>query len=182
MGLFGVVGPEFGLRDVKVALWEGDGTYGTAVDIPSVQMYEIQLQTTNAQLEGDDKITDTNAIARSAQIRVRFGSVSLEALSVLLNINLVDSTDTHTLRVGNLEFPYFGICGQAYATRGGGDTHVFVPQCKIMEGFTISMQYGQYSIPEVTCMAVFDDTYQTIFDIVKHETATAVTLPPNYAA
>lgn len=183
MPLFGeYAGPEFGLNDVKIAT-NTAGVYGSAVDVPSVQMYEVNPQTVNAQLEGDDKITDTHAIAISAQVRIRFGSVSLEALEVLLGKTAVESgsgtTEVKTIRIDNLKFPYFGICGKANSTQDGGDTHLYVPKCKIMEGFTLGMQYGQYVIPEITCTAVADEN-GIIMDIVKHETAVSVTIPPVY--
>lgn len=181
MALFDKGGPQFGLDDVKIADWVGDGTYGTAVDVPSVQMYEAQTQTTNAQLEGDDIITDSHARARSAQVRIRFGSISFAALEVLLGVNQVVSSTVRTLKIGNINFPYFGICGRALSTRDAGDTHIFIPQCKIMEGFTLTMQYGQYVIPEITCMAVYDTTYQYISALVEHDTAVAVTIPPAFA-
>lgn len=185
MGLFGdFAGPEFGLDDVKIASLAANGTYGTEVDIPSVQLYEVNPQTVNAQLEGDDKITDTHAIAISAQIRVRFGSIPFEALQILLGENYVESGSesggnrTQTLTVGNLTFPYFGIVGRSLATQDDGDTTIFVPKCKIMEGFTFGMQYGQYVIPELTLMAVKNTDATGIIQIIKHEVAQALTIPP----
>ncbi len=181
MGLFDAGGPGFGLDDVKIAAWSSSGVYGTAVDVPSVQMYEIQYQTVNGQLEGDDVITDSHAKGRSAQVRLRWGSISMAALELLLGQSKVTSTGTRTFRVGKPNFPYFGVCGRQLSTQDDGDTHIFVPKMKLMEGFTFSMQYGQYIIPEITGMAVYDTTYQAIFDLVEHDDNQPVTLPPNYA-
>ncbi len=184
MGLFGdFAGPEFGLDDVKIAALSSDGTYGEEVDVPSVQMYGVNLNTVNAQLEGDDEITDTHAINISAEVKLRFGSISFEALQVLLGINYVQSLGVspdrvRTLTIGNIKFPYFGINGRAKATQDNGDTHIFVPKVKIMQGFEVGMQYGQYVIPELTCTAVRSDLYDAILQIIKHEEAKAVTIPP----
>ncbi len=185
MGLFGdYAGPEFGLDDVKIATWNSNGVYGTAVDVPSVQMYTSDLKTVSAELEGDDQITDTHAIGISADIRVKFGSISLEAYEVLTGITSVESTDSpgstgvKTFDVGNVKFPYIGICGKSYSTQDAGDTQLFIPKCKIMEGFNVGMQYGQYAIPEITLRAVKDSVYNCIMRIVKHQEAVAVTLPP----
>ncbi len=187
MGLFGdFAGPEFGLDDVKIASWNTDGTYDSAVDVPSVQMYGISVQTVNAQLEGDDTITDTHAIAISSEVKLRFGSIPFDALQVLLGISYIQSstggvTDrVRTLKIGNIKFPYFGIVGKAYSTQDGGDTQIFVPKVKIMSGFEIGMQYGQYVIPELTCMAVRSELYDSIVIPVKHEQAVAVTIPPTF--
>lgn len=184
MPLFGdYAGPQFGLDDVKIAKLNTDGSYGTAVDVPSAQLYEVTPQTVNAQLEGDDQITDTHAIAISAQVRIRFGSISVEALEVLTGETKSTSGTTPTrvtkLTIDNVKFPYFGIVGRAFATQDAGDVHVFVGKVKIMEGFQAALlQYGQYAIPELNCMALLKDATYGIVQIIKHETATAIVIPP----
>jgi hypothetical protein len=185
-GIFGIGGPQFGLRDTKVATNDGDGTYGTAVDVPSVQLLGIQYQTVNAQLEGDDVITDTHAKAISAQMTVRFGSISLDVLEVITGKTIDESGTTpnqvRAMVFDGINFPYFAICGKSEATSGGGDTHIFVPKLKIMEGFQIQMQYGQYVIPELTAMAIGDSEYDAapgaIFIPIEHETAANIAIPP----
>ncbi len=187
MGLFGdFAGPEFGLDDVKIATLASNGTYGTAVDIPSAQMYEGGIQTVNATLQGDDQETDAHAFAVSAQVRIRFGSIPFDALTVLTGVAQVTSdtaspaTEVTTMKMGNIKFPYFGVCGRAKSTQDDGDTHMFFPKVKIMEGFNFSMQYGQYVIPELTCKAVRSPLYGTIFELIKHEEEVNVTIPPYY--
>lgn len=175
--------PTFGLRDVKIATWNSTGSYGTAVDVPSVQMYSATLQQTSATLEGDDSITATAARAISSSVQIRFGSISLLALEVMLGNSATSSLSTPNavkgLKVaGGDNMPYFGIVGQAYAEEGQGDIHVFVPKCKITGDVTLAnLQYGQFAIPELTVMAVDDSTYGVIY-LVEHETATAVVIPP----
>ena len=41
MGFDSFGAPQFGLNDVKVAAYTATDTYGTEVDVPSVQMMEI---------------------------------------------------------------------------------------------------------------------------------------------
>jgi hypothetical protein len=183
MGLFDAYGaPTFGLNDCKIATLNSDGTYASAVDVPSVQLYEINPQTVNAQLEGDDSITDSHANVISARVRIRFGSINFEALQVLLGKNYVQSNSTpnrkKTITVDNLKFPYFGIVGKALSTQDAGSTVIFVAKVKIMEGFTVSMQYGQYAIPELTCMAIKKNDGQGIFQMTEWETDAALAIPP----
>lgn len=177
---FGLGGPSFGLRDVKVAVWNGDGTYGVLVDVPSVQLFSENLQTVNAQLEGDDVITDIHAKAISGQVKVRFGSVALEVLEVITGRTIL-STGVTPNRVDRLNFTgtnfeWFGICGRAESTGQDGDTHLFIPKCKVLEGFEVKFEYGQYTIPELTLMCVPDDQY-TINGEDEVQTATITGTP-----
>ncbi|MEM4406013.1 MAG: hypothetical protein QXS68_03115 [Candidatus Methanomethylicaceae archaeon] len=154
--------------------------------MPSVQLYEQAIQTVNAQLEGDDTITATHAVATSAQVRIRFGSVSLEALEVLTGKSIQSygsaqgGNRANLLKVDALNFPYFGICGKAVGAEGG-ELHVFVPMVKIREGFTVSAEYGRFAIPEVTATAVPDPAIgDNIIWLIQYEQATNVSLPPTF--
>jgi hypothetical protein len=175
--------PQFGLNDCKVATWTATDTYGTEVDVPSVQMMGTSLQQVSAQLEGDDQITDTQSSVTGVEVRLRFGSVSLAALEVILGqaISSSGSTPNRVSQIklgGSDKMPYFGICGAANATQGTGDTHVFIPKAKVMGNVALtSMEYGQYAIPELTVFGVNDTTYDAMV-LIEHETATAVAIPP----
>lgn len=185
-GIFGIGGPQFGIRDAKVAENNGDGTFGEMQDVPSVQLLGVQLNTVNATLEGDDTETDTHAKAVSANMTIRFGSISLEVLEIITGKELMESGDTpnrvRAMTFDGLNFPYFAVCGKTEATSGGGDTHMFVPRVKIMEGFQVQMQYGQYVIPELTAKATRDSEFtaapNVIFIPIEHETAAEVAIPP----
>ena len=84
MGFDSYGAPQFGLNDVKVATWNATDDYDTAVDVPSVQLMGTTLQTVSAQLEGDDEITASAARAIGGEVRVRFGSISIAALEIML--------------------------------------------------------------------------------------------------
>ena len=175
--------PQFGLNDVKIALWTSTGVYGTAVDVPSVQMMGVNLDQITAKLEGDDKITATQAMAIGGTIQLRFGSVSLLALEVMLG-NAITSSVASPNQVKQIKIaggdtmPYFGICGKALAAQGGGDFHVFLPMVKLASQIQLAnLQYGQFAIPEMTIDAVDDETYGVV-SLITHQTAVAVVIPP----
>jgi len=184
MGFDSFGAPQFGLSDVKVAVWNATDDYGTAVDVPSVQLMGTVMQVISAQLEGDDQIMDSHSQVIGGQVRLRFGSVSIAALEVILGIDSTLSADTYDwLQVGGGDnMPYFGICGKIAATQGSGDLHVFLPKVKIMEDVTLaSAEYGQYIIPETTAQAIDDATYE-IINLIEHNSATAVAIPPTNIA
>lgn len=175
--------PTFGLTDVKIANWIATNSYGTAVDVPSVQLMGAVLRILSAQLEGDDKITATAARSIAGQSQLRFGSVSIAALEVMLGNTSTASGTTpnaqdHLKVSGGDNMPYFGICGKALAEEGSGDLHVFLPKVRITSDVTLaSLEYGNFAIPELTVDAI-DDTTFGIVNLIEHETAVAVAIPP----
>ncbi len=172
--------PQFGLNDVKVATWNATDDYATAVDVPSVQLMGTTLQTISAQLEGDDAIQASAARAIGGQVRLRFGSISLAALEVILGQASVPSGAAQdNLQIeGGDKMPYFGICGRALAEEGSGDIHVFIPKAKLMGEITLAqLEYGKFAIPEVTVQIVDDATYGLI-NLIEHATAADVAIPP----
>ena len=180
MGFDSFGAPQFGLNDVKIATWNATDDYDTAVDVPSVQLMGTTLQTVSAQLEGDDEITASAARAIGGEVRVRFGSISIAALEIILGNDSTasGSAQDHLKVSGGDAMPYIGICGKAKAEEGSGDTHVFIPKCKLMGDLTIAqLEYGQFAIPEATVQIVDDTTYGLI-NVVEHSTDTAVAIPP----
>lgn len=173
--------PQFGLEDVKVATFNATDDYATEVDVPSVQLFGTVMQVVAAQLEGDDKITDAHSQVIGGKATLRFGSLSMAALEVILGIASTASgpdLQDHLKITAGTDMPYFGICGKVSATQGSGDTHIFLPMVKIMEDVTLAQaEYGQYIIPEVAVQVVDDATYGTI-NIIEHSTNVAIAIPP----
>jgi hypothetical protein len=172
--------PQFGLQDVKIATWNATDDYAAEVDVPSVQLMGTTLSQVSAQLEGDDTITATAARAIGGEVRLRFGSISILALEVLLgNASTASGAAQDYIRVSGADnMPYIGICGKALAEEGTGDTHVFIPKCKLTGDLTIAqLEYGQFAIPEMTITMVDDATYGLI-NIIEHAADTAVAIPP----
>ncbi len=186
MGFDSFGAPQFGINDAKVAAYNATNDYGTAVDIPSIQMLQTDIRILSGELEGDDQITDSHGQVIGARVRMRFGSMSIAALEVLLGLSSSASGSTPNqvdqLKVsGGDNMPYVGIVGKIAATQGtdtGSDTQVFIPKCKITGDFTlIQAEYGQYTIPEVEVTAVDDATYGVALTI-EQETGVAVAVPP----
>lgn len=176
-------GPQFDVDDCKLAAALGGGAWGAAQDVPSINLYVTEIQTVNAQLEGDARISDTHGRIVSARLRLRMGGVNFGVLSLLTGRSAVLSGSTpnrrQTLDIKNENFPYFGVCAQSKHTQGGGDTHIFLPKVKVMEGFTFQFEYGAYTIPEITAMAIVDEDYQDVLvRFINNETVSPVVIPP----
>lgn len=176
--------PQFGLCDVKIAAWNATNSYGTVVDVMSAQQLGGTMRISSAEMTGDDKITATGSRVVGGEIRLRFGGISLAALEVLLGNTATSSVASPNIvkqlkMVGGDNLPYFGLIGQALAAEGIGDFLIFYPKCKIMSDVQlVNLAYGEFAIPEMTIMAVDDDTYG-VFSLVERQTTGAVTvLPP----
>lgn len=168
----------FGLNDCKVAAWSSAAVWGTAQDVLSIEMFGFNLQTVSGTAEGDDEITDAHARQISVACRMRFKFVYLEVLAILLGETMVDSTPTSKSMVFTpRNRPYFGLAGRVDGTSGGGDAQIFVPKVKVMGEFSLSMQYGQYVTPEVECLAINNGEPYYFGKLVKHATATSLTIP-----
>jgi len=169
---------KFGILDAKIATWNSAQNWGSAVDLDGVQMLSITLNTVNGVLEGDDEIKDVHAKTISATIRTRFAFSTLAPYAVLTGETYTESASADTMIFETSNMPYFGICGRIDHTQGSGDSHFFCGKCKITEGFEFSMEYGQYSTPELTIMAIYESATYGVYRVYEHDTAQAVTIPP----
>lgn len=175
--------PQFGLNDCKIALWNATNSYGSAVDVYSVQLMGAVLNIVSAQLTGDDTITATASRAVGGEVRIRFGSVQIPALEVLIGNTATSSVASPNAVkqlkiVGGDNMPYFGIVGKALAEEGTGDFLIFFPKVRIMSDITLAtLEYGTFAIPELTCQAVDDATYG-ICSVIERQTAGSVIIPP----
>lgn len=185
MSIFGDYGaPQFGLTDCKVATYNATNSYGTAVDVPSIQMMGVWGRIVSAILEGDDRETAVASRAVGGRADLRWGGITVEALEVLLGSTATSSVGTpnevKTLRItGGQKLPYFGIVGKALAEEGGA-FWVFVPKAKITQNeFQLaSLQYGQFAIPEMQCNLSDDASYGAINLIWMENSTTAIAIPP----
>lgn len=181
-GIFDPYGsPEFSLDDTKIAAWESSGSYGTAQDVPSVQVLGGDPNFVEALLEGDDTTTAANSRLKRCQVEVGFGSLSLDVLSVLLGLTVASGGSEpnryEALKFDAVNAPYIGVCGRALEDGGDGDAHLFFPKAKVTAISGMQMQQDNYVIPRATLQAIDDGDYG-ILQVLKHETALAVALPP----
>ena len=170
----------YGVADLKVAPWLAGSTYGTAVDVWGVSQFGLTIETASGRLEGDDVILRAHARPIACQITARFAFQTLEPYETMTGKTIQDGTSLEWLEIANDSFPYFGMIAQVLNDDEEGDVHIFVPKCKLMSGFQMQMQYGQFVTPEITIDGVKDDTYG-IVRIIPHENTTAIAFPPSFA-
>ena len=170
--------PQFGLNDAKIATWTSTGVYSAPVDVMSIQMGSVAMELTSAILTGDDRQTAISSAAIGGTVQMRWGGLNLDALAVLIGKAVTTVTQVDQMQItGGHKMPYVGIVLKALSAEAG-DTWLFLPKCKIMSGFTLAqMEYGAFTIPEVTMQIVDDETYGAI-NIITHPTDVPITVIP----
>lgn len=177
-------GPQFGLRDGKIGRWVGDGTYDGQKDIFGIRILGVALETDSQDLEGDDVVLATQTTILKGTITLAFASVQFEVLQLLSGTPIQYGATYERQKITSRNPQYVGIVGQAMAAEGGGDTHLFVPKCKMTTGFQVRFENKTFSIPEITMSAVADSHFSDgagnplIFDIDQNHVATTPILPP----
>lgn len=177
--------PQFGLNDGKIATWSsvaGVSTYtpSTGTDIMSIQMGNVAMEIISAILTGDDRQTAIAASAIGGTIQMRWGGLNLDMLAILLGKTVTSSSPSstkHLMIAGGQKMPYVGIILKALSAETG-DTWLWIPKAKVLSGFTLAqMEYGAFTIPEVTMQIVDDDDWGAI-NIITHPTDVPITVFP----
>jgi hypothetical protein len=175
--------PQFGLNDGKIATWSAVGGVSTytpsaGTDIMSIQMGNVAMELTSAILTGDDRQTAIAAQAIGGTCQMRWGGLNLDMLAVLLGKTVATSASVKHLNLpGGHKMPYVGIILKALSAETG-DTWLWLPKCKIMSGFTLAqMEYGTFTIPEVT-MQIVDDADWGAINVITHPTDVPITVFP----
>jgi hypothetical protein len=187
--MFSFGGPQFGLREGKLARWLPGGGFGANVNIPSIQVLSYEAVVTNQDLKGNDKLTATASRIEAANVTFRFGSISLEVLEAITG-NAMQSSGSGAsayrfVPLTNRRLPYFGVSGKAASEETEGETHMFAPKCKVVGNFTLRFEQDNFSIPELSCRAIADDNYKDadgndwVFAPIEYASAKAVSLPPH---
>jgi hypothetical protein len=174
----------FGIEDCMIGTWDGDGTYTGSVDVPGIKTARIQIETSNARQEGDDKIVAVASKAVAATVTIINGRFSYEVVNILTGQPITSSASYKKVGFTNRRTPYVGLIWRVDEAEGAGDMHIFVPKAKLMEGVQFEFSYGAFTTPELTMTALLDsnivDTggYSYLFYALQHSAVTALALPP----
>lgn len=184
---FDVGSPQFGLNDGKIATWVAGAagavptyTPPAGTDIMSIQMGQLTMELVNAVLTGDDRQTSIAAQAIGGTVQMRWGGLNLSSLAVLTGTQIqnLSSSAKQLQIIGSTKMPFVGVILKALSAEVG-DTWLWLPKCKIMSNFTLAqMEYGSFTIPEVTMQVVDDDKYGAI-NVITHVIDTPIlAFPP----
>lgn len=175
-----LTGYSFGLEEAWIATWNGQATFGTAVQLVACEIFDVSFETVSGELKGDDQIIDVFAKTISGKIRIKFGFNNLNVIPILTgDVQTTSSPTSDNVVFSNTVRPYFAIIGRIDQSQGGGDLQLFIPKCKITGAFgPLTMSFGNYLTPQLDAMAITDGAPYRMGKLIKHATATTPTIPP----
>lgn len=166
-----------GLRDMKVAAWNGVASYGTAYDVYGAREMAIELVLESDQLEGDDVVLDRYSKIVSVTFRFANAAVDLELLKTLSGGTLVSNASYEDTVIGEDDnIPYVAMAGRIVSS-GGRDVHVFVPKAKLSGNLQYQAAFGQYVIPQAEFQGVNEGTANGIVRFRNFSATTALEIP-----
>ena len=86
-----------GIRDMKIAVWTDENSYGTAYDILGARNMSVEWVVETDELRGDDVVLDRYTKLVSVTVRIEQASVDLEAADMLIGGTLVSNADYEDL-------------------------------------------------------------------------------------
>jgi len=186
--IFGFGGPQYDVDDVKIAVNNGDGTFGPLVDVPSVDLFQVGIRMKSAEMRGDARITAVASQIEAVEFQMRMGSFGLDVYEILFGVSNSESGTTpdryKEIELGaGTRMPYFAIVGRSLAGETSGGTMIFVPYVKIMQTVSVRVEYNSFSMPEVTALALGDPVLEDnssrplVLKIKEYETLPAITIP-----
>lgn len=144
-----------GLRDMKIAAWNGENDYGTAYDIFGARDMSLELVVESDQLEGDDVVIDRYTKIVAVNFRFANAVVDPELLGILTGGASSSNADYEDVMIGeNASVPYVAMAGRVVGSDAKHDWHVFVPKAKLAGNLQYQAQYGQYTIPQAEFQGV----------------------------
>lgn len=167
-----------GLRDLQIAAWNGENSYGTASDIYGAREMTLELVVESDQLEGDDVVIDRYTKIIAVNFNFANGSVDLGLLNVLSGGTLVSNAQYEDVMIGeDASIPYVAMAGRVVGSDATHDLHVFVPKAKMAGNLQYQAQYGAYVIPSAEFQGVNEGSINGLVRFRKFTALTTLTIP-----
>lgn len=163
-GIFEYGGNAYDIDDLKVAVRNGDGTYGLKIDVPGVSMFRAEFQTKNQRANGDGGIVAIASAFEAANVTMRNVGISTAHWGILFpTLNYESGSTPNRVRrfyqQFNIPLPYFGVLARIFdgESRTAGMI-IFIPRIKVMNNVQWSAEYNTFVTPEITGMGLADTT------------------------
>lgn len=167
-----------GIRDMKIAAWNGEGSYGTAYDVLGARAMSVEYVMEGDELRGDDVVLDRYSKLISVTVRMEQAAVSFTVLNMLMGGTLVSNADYEDVVTSETtEIPYVALAGRVVGSGGANDLHLFVPKAKVMGNLQFNAQLDTYLIPQVQLQGIFEGAANGIARQRKFTAATALEIP-----
>lgn len=167
-----------GLRDMKIAAWTAENSYGTAYDIHGARNMSVTWVVETDQAEGDDVVLDRFSKIIAVTVNIAQAAVDLELLDIISGGTLVSNASYEDLKLGQDDnIAYVAIAGRSVSSDAANELHVFVPKCKIAGNLDWAMQYGTYTFPAAEFQGVNEGDTNGFIRFRKFTATTALEIP-----
>jgi hypothetical protein len=171
----------FGLRDVKIAPLDPDGTPGTMVDLPNSQTMSFTENEDYTELRGDDKVVAKRGNGPTVDWELDNGGISLEAYVIMNGGTLTTSGVTPNVvktykKKATDARPDFWAEGQAMS-ESGGDFHMVLERCKADGGVEGELTDGEFWVTSASGTAIGSVVDDDLYSFVENETVTPIAQP-----
>ncbi len=168
----------YGLRDVKIAAWLAENSYGPAYDVKGARGLSLTVVVSSDTLRGDDTNLATFSNVDGLTVSFEAASVDLEAQSLFLGGLLTSNAEYEDLVVGGDDhvIPYVAVAGSIRAA-DGQDLHVFIPKSKVTSNWTLGAQLDNWMLPATELTAVYEGAANRLYRARLFPEGTPLTIP-----
>jgi hypothetical protein len=167
-----------GVRDLKIATWISENSYGPAYDVLGVRTANLQWTLESDELRGDDVVLDRYSKLVSVALSLADASLDLTALDMILGGTLVSNANYYDLAIGeNDEVPYLAVAGRVVGSGGKGDFQFLVPKAKLSGNLQLNAQLDTYLIPSWDMQGVNEGPINGMLRLRHFNVSTALTIP-----
>lgn len=167
-----------GLRDLKIATWTAENTYGTFYDVLGGRNMSINWTVESDQLLGDDVVLDRYSKVVAVAVNFENAAVDLTVVDMIIGGTLVSNAAYEDLMIGeNDDVPYVALAGRVVGSGGTADLHMFVPKAKLSGNLQLSAQNGQYMLPSAEFQGVDEGPINGMLRMRKFSAPTALEIP-----
>lgn len=167
-----------GIRDLKVATWIGENSYGTAYDVKGARNMSVTWVTESDELRGDDVVLDRYSNIVAVTVTIEQAAVDLEVMDMLLGGTLESNADYEDLVIDeNSTPPFVALAGRIVGSGGTADLHILVPKAKISGNLELSAQLDTYMLPGAEFQGVYEGAVNKMMRMRKFSALTALEIP-----
>lgn len=167
-----------GIRDLKVASWTSENSYGTAYDIHGARNMSVEWVVETDELRGDDVVLDRYTKLVSVTVNIEQAAVDLEVVDMLMGGTLVSGAAYEDFFIAeDDEVPYVALAGRVVASGGSDDLHIFVPKAKLAGNLQLQAQVDTYMLPSAEFQGVNEGTINGMLRLRKFTALTALEIP-----
>lgn len=177
----------YGIRDAKLTPYtDAQGTVldTTSIDLPNMQTLSFSESEEFAELRGDDRLVTTRGQGAQVDWSLEAGGISIRAWAIMSGGTVIESGLTPNRKIilrkkATDTRPFFRIDGRIVSD-SGGDVHVRIYRCRCNDTIEGDFSDGEFFVTSASGVGLplLDDTNDLLYDIIRHETSTVLTLTP----